>query len=172
MKAWKFTDAQKAFVIKQGEGVTLVAEVSPAIDARFSYRGEDDVATLERTCRKVGYLKTIRVDNGSEFVSRDIDLWAYQRGGDARLLAAWKPIGSCRWKRLARRKLDRRRRPTTKSDRTARSERSPRSCWQTRPGPPALRTRARRKTLDPSGPRSGSSAISNVGHSTALELTL
>ena len=24
--------------------------------------------------------KTIRVDNGSEFVSRDMDLWAYQRG--------------------------------------------------------------------------------------------
>jgi putative transposase len=24
-----------------------------------------------------GYLRTIRVDNGSEFISRDLDLWAY-----------------------------------------------------------------------------------------------
>ena len=33
--------------------------------------------TLERVCRKVGYPQTIRVDNGSEFISRDLDLWAY-----------------------------------------------------------------------------------------------
>ena len=45
------------------------------LDARFSYKGEDVVATLDRICRTTGYPKTIRVDNGSEFVS-----WAYQRG--------------------------------------------------------------------------------------------
>ena len=28
-------------------------------------------------CGKIGYPKTIRVDQGSEFVSRDLDLWAY-----------------------------------------------------------------------------------------------
>ena len=38
------------------------------------------MATLDRACRKVGYPRTIRVDNGSEFVLRDMDLWAYQRG--------------------------------------------------------------------------------------------
>ena len=27
----------------------------------------------------MGYPRTIRVDNGPEFVSRDLDLWAYQR---------------------------------------------------------------------------------------------
>ncbi len=31
-------------------------------------------------CRTAGYPKTIRVDQGSAFVSRDMDLWAYQRG--------------------------------------------------------------------------------------------
>ena len=52
----------------------------PVLDPRFSYRGEDVVQTLERVCRQVGYPKTIRVDKGSEFISRDMDLWAYQRG--------------------------------------------------------------------------------------------
>lgn len=48
----------------------------PAVDPRFAYRGEDVVQTLERVCRQVGYPQTIRVDNGSEFISRDLDLWA------------------------------------------------------------------------------------------------
>ncbi|MDP3264667.1 MAG: IS3 family transposase, partial [Tabrizicola sp.] len=52
----------------------------PVLDVRYSYRGEDVVATLDRVCRTAGYPKTIRVDQGSEFVSRDMDLWAYQRG--------------------------------------------------------------------------------------------
>lgn len=52
----------------------------PVLDPRFSYRGVDVVATLERACRRIGYPKTIRVDQGSEFVSRDMDLWAYQKG--------------------------------------------------------------------------------------------
>jgi putative transposase len=38
------------------------------------------VEVLERVCNEVGFPATIRVDQGSEFVSRDLDLWAYQRG--------------------------------------------------------------------------------------------
>jgi transposase InsO family protein len=45
----------------------------PTLDPRFSYRGEDVVATLERVCGQVGNPKTIRVDQGSEFISRDLD---------------------------------------------------------------------------------------------------
>ena len=52
----------------------------PVLDARFSYRGENVVATLDRVCSQIGYSKTIRVDQGSEFISRDMDLWAYRNG--------------------------------------------------------------------------------------------
>ena len=58
--------------------VDTFSRFSPAIDPRFSYRGEDVVSTLERVCKTIGYPNTIRVDQGSEFVSRDLDLWAYQ----------------------------------------------------------------------------------------------
>ncbi|PTM50319.1 putative transposase [Phreatobacter oligotrophus] len=60
--------------------VDTFSRFSPAVDARFSYRGEDVVLTLERVCAALGYPATIRVDQGSEFVSRDLDLWAYQKG--------------------------------------------------------------------------------------------
>ncbi len=50
---------------------------SPAVDPRFSYRGEDVVLALEKVCRQVGYPQSIRVDQGSEFISRNLDLWAY-----------------------------------------------------------------------------------------------
>jgi putative transposase len=57
--------------------VDTFSRVSPVIDPRFSYRAENMVETLEQVCARVGYPKTIRVDQGSEFVSRDLDLWAY-----------------------------------------------------------------------------------------------
>ncbi len=50
----------------------------PAPDPQFSYRGEYVVAKLERVCGRIGYPMTIRVDQGSEFISRNMDLWAYQ----------------------------------------------------------------------------------------------
>lgn len=52
----------------------------PVPDVRYSYRGEDVVATRDRLCRTAGYPQTIRVDQGTGFVSRDMNLWAYQRG--------------------------------------------------------------------------------------------
>lgn len=60
--------------------VDIFYRFSPTVDPRFSYRGEDVVVTLERICGCVGYTGSIRVDQGSEFVSRDLDLWAYQKG--------------------------------------------------------------------------------------------
>jgi len=47
---------------------------------RLTFRGADVVEVLERVWREVGLPSAIRVDQGTEFVSRDLDLWAYQRG--------------------------------------------------------------------------------------------
>jgi len=49
----------------------------PVLDPRFTHRGEYVVATLDRVCRASGYPKTIRVDQDSEFISRDMDQWIY-----------------------------------------------------------------------------------------------
>ena len=49
--------------------------------ARFSYRSENVVQTLEQVCSEIAYPQTIRVDQGSEFISRDFDLWASGHGG-------------------------------------------------------------------------------------------
>lgn len=38
------------------------------------------VEVLERVGDEIGFPATIRVDQGSEFISRDLDLWAYHRG--------------------------------------------------------------------------------------------
>ncbi|GAB4073137.1 hypothetical protein GCM10028812_52870 [Ancylobacter sonchi] len=60
--------------------IDTFSRFSPVVDPRFSYRAEHVVATLESVCAKVGYPRTIRVDQGSEFISRDLDLWAYAKG--------------------------------------------------------------------------------------------
>lgn len=46
----------------------------PAADRRSTYRVKNVVRTLERICAQVSYPRTKRVDNGSEFISRDLDL--------------------------------------------------------------------------------------------------
>ncbi|MEY9181325.1 transposase InsO family protein [Bradyrhizobium sp. USDA 326] len=60
--------------------VDIFSRFSPALEPRLTFRGTDVVEVLERVCKEVGLPATIRVDQGSEFVSRDLDLWAYQRG--------------------------------------------------------------------------------------------
>ena len=68
--------------------VDTFSRFSPAVDPRFSYRGEDVVLTLERVCKIVGYPKTIRVDQGSEFISRDLDIVGLPEKRHSRLLSA------------------------------------------------------------------------------------
>lgn len=60
--------------------VDTFSRFSPAVEPRFSFRGADVVKTSERVGREHGFPKMIRVDQGTEFVSKDLDLWAYTRG--------------------------------------------------------------------------------------------
>src|SRR5271170_8115036 len=60
--------------------IDTFTRLSPAIDVRQNYRGSDVVTTLERATTQDGLPKTIRVDNGPEFVSKELDLWAFMRG--------------------------------------------------------------------------------------------
>ncbi|MBB1498785.1 transposase family protein [Paracoccus sp. MC1862] len=59
--------------------VDTFSRFSPAIVPRPGFRAPDVIAVLEQVGREIGLPRTIRVDQGSEFISRDLDLWAYQR---------------------------------------------------------------------------------------------
>jgi putative transposase len=48
-----------------------------ALEASAKIRGIDVVTTLERITRDHGFPKRIKVDNGPEFISKDLDRWAY-----------------------------------------------------------------------------------------------
>jgi putative transposase len=68
--------------------VDTFSRFSPALEPRFTFRGIDVVEMLEKVSRQVGLPVTIRVDLGTEFVSRDLDLpvSVYGRGAFSR---AW-----------------------------------------------------------------------------------
>ena len=61
------------------EGVHFVLAVLAGAEAA-SPSTAHVVEMLERVGREVGLPATTRVDQGTDFVSRDVDLWAYQRG--------------------------------------------------------------------------------------------
>jgi len=48
-----------------------------AIDVGQSLKGEDVVDSLNRICGERGLPRTIKTDNGSEFISKVMDKWAY-----------------------------------------------------------------------------------------------
>jgi transposase InsO family protein len=57
--------------------VDTFTRLLPAFDVRHRYRGRDVVET--RAAGEIGFPKTIRVDNGPEFVSKEMDLWAFMK---------------------------------------------------------------------------------------------
>lgn len=50
---------------------------SPGIGVGKNYKGTDVVKTLIEAMKYHGVPKVLRVDNGPEFVSKELDLWAY-----------------------------------------------------------------------------------------------
>ena len=71
--------------------VDVLSRVSPAIGVRQSYREANVVETLERGAAECGYPKTIRVDNGPEFVSKAILEWLAGAKIDTALIDPGKP---------------------------------------------------------------------------------
>lgn len=53
---------------------------SPGIGVGVSCKGTDVVRFLEEAIRAHGQPEAIKVDNGPEFISKELDLWAYGRG--------------------------------------------------------------------------------------------
>ncbi len=51
-----------------------------AIDIGQSLKGEDVVRVLNQIVGGRGLPRTIKTDNGSEFISKVMDKWAYERG--------------------------------------------------------------------------------------------
>ena len=53
---------------------------SPILEVAQSMSGSAAADALDRAIRRHGKPRTITVDHGTEFTSRALDEWAYQRG--------------------------------------------------------------------------------------------
>lgn len=60
--------------------IDVFGKLCPAIGVGFHYRATDVIETLDQAVNQYGFPKTIRVDNGPEFISKELDLWAYSHG--------------------------------------------------------------------------------------------
>jgi len=67
-----------------------------AIDVGQSLKGEDVVDSLKRICAQRGLPGTIKTDNGSEFISKVMDRWAYERGVELDFSRPGKPTDNAR----------------------------------------------------------------------------
>jgi putative transposase len=52
-------------------------KLCPAIGVGRNFKGIDVVLTLEKAISLYGVPKVIKVDNGPEFISKELDLWSY-----------------------------------------------------------------------------------------------
>lgn len=52
----------------------------PTIGVRHTYKSTDVVETLDIAIKRFGKPKRIQCDNGTEFISKEVDLWAYTNG--------------------------------------------------------------------------------------------
>ena len=67
-----------------------------AINVGQSLKGEDVVRTLERIKADRGLPRTIKVDNGSEFISKTMDRWAYENGVELDFSRPGRPIDNAK----------------------------------------------------------------------------
>ena len=67
-----------------------------AIDVGQSLKGDDVVDSLNRITAQRGLPKTIKTDNGSEFISKVMDKWAYERGVELDFSRPGKPTDNAR----------------------------------------------------------------------------
>jgi putative transposase len=56
------------------------SRVSPFIGVGYNYKGYNVATSLDTVAKRYGKPSRIRVDNGPEFVSKELDLWAYANG--------------------------------------------------------------------------------------------
>jgi len=64
----------------------------PAVEADFSLTAKKVVSCLDRLKVTRGLPKAIRVDNGSEFYSRELDSWAYRNRVQLDFIRPGKPV--------------------------------------------------------------------------------
>lgn len=67
-----------------------------AIDVGQSLKGEDVVDSLNRISAQRGLPKTIKTDNGSEFISKAMDKWACERSVEIDFSRPGKPTDNAR----------------------------------------------------------------------------
>ncbi len=67
-----------------------------AIEVGQSLKGEDVVRTLERITGQRGWPGTIKTDNGSEFISKAMDRWAYENGVELDFSRPGKPTDNAK----------------------------------------------------------------------------
>jgi putative transposase len=69
---------------------------SLAIEVGQSLKGEDVVNTLNHIATRRGLPSIIKVDNGSEFISKVMDKWAYERGIELDFSRLGKPTDNAK----------------------------------------------------------------------------
>lgn len=60
--------------------IDIYTKLSPCIGVAVSFKAVNVVEALELAVEEYGIPKIIRVDNGPEFISKELDLWAYSKG--------------------------------------------------------------------------------------------
>lgn len=76
---------------------------SLAIEVGQSLKGEDVVRVLDAVVAQRGKPQTIKVDNGSEFISKAMDRWAYEHGVELDFSRPGTPTDNAKVKSFNRR---------------------------------------------------------------------